>query len=84
MNLKKQTKSLINKLLYIKRLYQNSQNYVDFTRNSCFPTGHYYSPIVSVDDIKKRELEIWNKATKDGMPGIDLRKDEQIKLIDSF
>lgn len=84
MNLKKQTKNLINKLPYVRGLYQNFQNYLDFKKNSCFEAGHYYSPIVSVDDINKREFEIWNKANKVGLLGIDLRTDEQIKLIDVF
>jgi predicted O-methyltransferase YrrM len=84
MNLKKQTKNLINKLPYIRGLYQNFQNYLDFKRNSCYEAGHYYSPIVSVDNIKKREFEIWNKVNKDGLLGIDLRTDDQIKLIDDF
>jgi hypothetical protein len=69
---------------YIRELYRNNIEYSDFKRNSHYAAGHFYSPIVSVDDIKKRESEIWNSANYDGIKGIDLRAEEQIKLIESF
>jgi hypothetical protein len=84
MNLKSLIKNLINNLPYVRGLYRDSLKYKDFKHNSCFPAGHYYSPIVLVDEIKKRENEIWDKANKDGLTGIDLRTDDQIKLIKSF
>ena len=37
-----------------------------------------------VDDIKRREFSIWNKENKNGVLGIDLRVEEQIKLIDNL
>ncbi|RKS45123.1 methyltransferase family protein [Gillisia mitskevichiae] len=70
-------KSLLNKLPHVKTLYKTSLN-------SRFPAGHYYSTVVSIDDIKKRELEIWKNVNKDGVPGIDLKTEEQIKLLNSF
>ncbi len=70
-------KSVLNQLPYVKTLYKISLN-------SRFPAGHYYSTVVSIDDIKKRELEIWINVDKDGIPGIDLKKEEQIKLLNSF
>ena len=58
--------------------------YFNFKKNSCYPAGHYYSPIISVDNIKKREFEIWSKVGTDGITGIDLQTEKQIKLVKSF
>jgi predicted O-methyltransferase YrrM len=58
--------------------------YVNFKKNSCYPAGHYYSTIISVDDVKKREFEIWDKAVFDGIGGIDLQTENQIRLVNSF
>lgn len=81
MNVKRKIIDLVNKLPYVRGLYLENAH---FKRNSYFPAGHYYSPIILVDDIKKREHEIWDKANNEGIKGIDLRVDEQIKLIDSL
>jgi len=78
MKIKKFVINFINKLPYVRGLYQEILN---FKKNSCFPAGHFYSPIVNVDEIKKRELEIWNKTEKFEISGIDLQLDEQIKLL---
>src|ERR1035438_1931510 len=84
MKLKKHLINLINKLPYIRGLYQNNLEYLNFKRNSHYSAGHFYSPIVSVGDIKKRESEIWDKVNYNGITGIDLRTEYQIKLIGSF
>lgn len=70
-------KSVLNQLPYVKTLYKISLN-------SRFPAGHYYSTVVLIDDIKKRELEIWKYTDQDGIPGIDLKTQEQINLLNSF
>lgn len=77
MTLKKKIKSLINKLPYVKTLYQQSLN-------SAHPNGHFYSPIVSIENIKKRESEIWKNVENDGIAGINLRTEEQKSLIRKF
>jgi len=77
MGVKKAIKSLINKLPYVRNIYQNNLEYLELKKNGFFL-------FVSVEDIKKREFEIWNKTNKDGIPGIDLRTDDQIKLIENF
>lgn len=58
--------------------------YVTLKKNCCYPVGHYYSTIISVDDVKKREFEIWDKAVIEGINGIDLQTENQIKLVNSF
>ena len=78
MELRKKVKSWMNTLPYIKGLYQEK---MDFDKNARFPPGHYYSTIVSVEDIKQREDIIWSKEKVDGIQGVDLRAAEQIKLL---
>lgn len=70
-------KSILNKFPYVKTLHKISLN-------SRFPAGHYYSTVVSINDIKKRELEIWKYLDQDGVPGIDLNTEGQINLLNSF
>ncbi len=55
MKLKMKIISGLNKLPYIKGIYQQN---INLKRDACFPPGHYYSTIVSIDDAKKRESEI--------------------------
>lgn len=81
MALKKSIIGILNQLPYIKGLYRENAN---FKKNSCFAAGHYYSTIVSVDEIRQREKEIWAKAETDGVAGIDLNTESQIALAKSF
>lgn len=70
-------KPSLNKLPYIRTLYANS-------RDCAYPSGHYYSPIVSFEDAKQREDKIWQNVRVDGIEGMNLRTEEQIKLIHVF
>jgi Methyltransferase domain len=67
-------KSILNKLPYVKTLYKHSLN-------SAYPSGHYYSPIVSIDEIRQREKDIWKLREVDGVEGINLNFNEQKKLL---
>lgn len=77
MILRKQIKKVLNKLPYVKELYEQSLN-------SAFPNGHFYSPVISIKDVRKRELEIWKNVHIDGIKGINLRAEEQKKIIQNF
>lgn len=77
MNLNTKIKSLINKLPYVRTLYKQSIN-------SFHPNGHFYSPIISIEDIKKRESEIWKNVDVDGISGLNLKTEEQQKLVKQF
>ncbi len=72
------TKSLISKLPVVGWRYQNYQEYY---KNSCFEPGHYYSPIVKVQDLRMRQDVIWQGRAVDGIAGIDLRAAEQLALM---
>jgi predicted O-methyltransferase YrrM len=78
MILKRKATKLINKLPYVRGLYQEN---LDLKRNSCFLPGHYYSPIISIDNIKEREDNIWNNSKTDDIAGINLNTQKQIDLI---
>ena len=56
----------------------------EFLKNSCFLPGHYYSPIISTDEIRKREYEVWPEKIESTIEGISLNPENQIKLVRSF
>lgn len=58
--------------------------YRDFTKNSCYPPGHFYSPIMSLDEVKENEKRIWENENIDGIQGINLNTKFQINLIKEF
>jgi predicted O-methyltransferase YrrM len=68
----------LNKIPYVRRLQEENLN---FKNNSLFPAGHFYSTIISVEEVKKRQNEIWRKANVDGIHGIDLNTQDQIDLV---
>ncbi|MFP4845834.1 class I SAM-dependent methyltransferase [Winogradskyella sp. PE311] len=79
--IKNKVKSLVNKLPYVRVLYNENKN---LKKNSCYFPGHFYSPIVSIEDIKQREAVIWENKTVDGIVGIDLNTDKQLSLVESY
>jgi len=79
--MKQIVKSLLNKLPYVKELHEKT---VNFSKNSYYPAGHYYSTIVSVESIKNREKEIWKNVGVDGIKGIELNAPGQIELAKSL
>jgi predicted O-methyltransferase YrrM len=77
MTLKETIIARLNRLPYVKGLYRENAN---FKRNSCFPAGHFYSPIISIEEVKARESDIWGKTQNDGIDGIDLQTQNQIQF----
>jgi len=49
--------------------------------NCAFPPGHYYSPIPSINELKKDENRIFKPIPR-FIPGINLRIKEQLSLLD--
>lgn len=56
----------------------------EYEKHMCFPAGHYYSPVVNVDEIKLRENEIWKIDQPSTLPGIELNENAQLALINKF
>lgn len=82
--MKKFLKKILNKLPYIKGLYKQNLKY---TKNSCFEPGHFYSPIIDVDEVKKDELRIWNELSMRELKEINLNiicQKEFLKKIETF
>ncbi len=46
-NLKDIIKAKVNKLPYIKTLYEKG-------KYSHYPNGHFYSPVISIENVKQR------------------------------
>lgn len=47
-----------------------------------WPNGHFYSPVPSIDDVWNARERIF--AVPPTLPGIDLRTDEQLSLLEEF
>ena len=48
-----------------------------------FVPGHYHSPIISKEDLLRREDEIW-KSFPRNITGLDLNEEDQLKLVNEF
>lgn len=81
MSFKKSIKKVLNQLPYIKTLYQEN---LHTKTNSSVPAGHYYSPIVLIEDIRKREAQIWKNKEIDHINGVELNTQKQIGLLSEF
>lgn len=46
-----------------------------------FPNGHFYSPIVSIEDVKSNENKIWKNHD---LISVDLNEQEQLSLVAEF
>jgi predicted O-methyltransferase YrrM len=49
-----------------------------YKHNSSFRPGHYYSPVVDVDDLADRQEKVWGPRS---LPGIDLNDEEQMEVF---
>ncbi|RKE97983.1 class I SAM-dependent methyltransferase [Ichthyenterobacterium magnum] len=67
-------KKFLNKLPYIRTLYK-------YSLNSAYPNGHFYSPVISISEVKKREKEIWQNREVEGVNGINLNFENQKELL---
>ena len=54
------------------------------TNKVLFPAGHFYSPVVDVEEIKQRENEIWKLKIPSVLSGIELNVPNQLQLIKEF
>lgn len=56
---------------------------VKYKQNSCFPPGHFYSPIVNIEDIKEREKEIWPENPLTDFD-VEINGEKQLELLLEF
>ena len=74
-------KYLLNKLPYIRTLNRKLEEYKKTMR---FAPGHFYSPIVSKDEILKNEDVIWKSVSPESIVGIDFNTTKQKALVNSL
>ena len=80
-------KRAIRNLPILRRVFHDrnrlSSECDQFNQALFVPPGHFYSPIPSVDEIKKDEAKIFETVTR-CIAGIDLHEVEQFNLLDQF
>jgi len=76
--MKKVIRSLIKSIPMVKRMDFEVKRY---HKNACFPPGHFYSPIVNVDEIEKNASRIWAGRELKELKGIDLHVDQQMEHL---
>jgi hypothetical protein len=79
-------KGLAKRMPQIKRLLEKRdklKNALEELKKCLFvPPGHFYSPIPSIDEIRKNEEEIFQIPKS--IPAVDLNEGEQTRLINTF
>ena len=88
-NSMKKLKSLLRLLRNISsegidKLNANYETGRNFNKNACHPPGDGYSAIISVDEVKQREQQIWGPKKSPTIAGIDLNEKTQLALISEF
>ena len=58
-------------------------HYLPYFKNLQVLPGHYYSPVISVDELSQQQDKIWKEPGK-ALKGIDLNVDAQLKLVEKF
>ena len=81
MSIQKALMSFLNQLPYVRSLYQRK---VEYDRHCHYPPGHFYSSIVAIDEIKKREDKIWPAGLNGTIPGVNMNVEGQKNLIKKF
>jgi predicted O-methyltransferase YrrM len=78
MDFKKVLIPFFNRISEVKELRQQK---ADLEKNSLFPPGHFYSPVVSVEEIEKRQAQIWTDIHPESLEGIDLNVSRQLDIV---
>jgi hypothetical protein len=73
--------NLLKKIPYFNKLYQTYILGLTLKQNSCYPPGHYYSAVPSLEAIKQRENIIWEQDLNKNISGIVLDPESQVKCI---
>lgn len=63
---------------------KSSLNWKNNKPVSRFPHGHFYSPIVSKNELQEFHNQIWEEEKNTSIEGIDLNTDKQLALLSEF
>jgi hypothetical protein len=77
----KSIRAVMRRTPYLRSV-ANRLDYLEYYERFC-PLGHYYSPIPSIEDVRHREREIFDR-TRETLPGIDLNPAGQRALLGRF
>lgn len=69
------------RLPWVRTLYKEVELY---KKNCYFPAGHYYSPVVELDEVRARTEHIWKHTSEKELPGINVNFSGQLLLCRSF
>lgn len=75
----------ISKIPYVKKISGILDFYRHCRQNLYYPhyyPGHFYTPVISVDDLEKRQKNIFKRSCR--LRGIDLNEDKQFSLLQEF
>ena len=79
--LKTFAKKIVLKIPFVSRMNLENKH---FKSNTIYQAGHYYSTIISIEEIRNREEEIWKNESVDGVFGVDLNTQKQLEVLQSF
>jgi hypothetical protein len=75
--------------LFVRNAYRQARSWYEIlrARNTNFlrfaPPGHFYSPIPDIQQLRIHAARVFHRAD-DGIPGVDLRPDAQLALLERF
>lgn len=72
---------ILNKLPYIRGLYSDN---CKLRENIWVSPGHYYSPIISINEVKNCQDKIWEKENDNEIIGINLNTQYQLDLVSNL
>ncbi len=76
-------KNVAKQIPYLKSIILKAEERDVLVKSLYVPPGHFYSPIASVEEMKKNESKIFDHIPKE-LEGIDLNAEEQISLLEKF
>jgi hypothetical protein len=82
--IKRSLKSRIKERIKNYFYSQSDQDLIlNYNQNSCFPPGHFYSPIVNIENIAANEDKIWpaNPVTPES---VDMNVGKQLEMLNDF
>ena len=78
--MKERVRELVKKVPVIGRPYVQRDSLRAVVNQLWEPPGHFYSPIPSVDDIRRRADRVFSTASRD-IAGLDLQEAAQLELL---
>jgi hypothetical protein len=75
--------SLVKKLPYLNQVFLERDQLRTQSKKLGFPPGHFHSPIPCVEEIRRKEAQIFDYAQR-AIPAVDLNEEQQLALFHRF